>query len=318
MSLYLPQGMSPMKHRIDPTIDCVFKQLLGTPQNRNLLISFINAFLESELEYPITDVDILNPYNDKEFTNDKLSIVDVKAMDDKGCTYQIEVQVDVFSSLPARMLYTWSDIYSKQIQSGDSYHELRPTYSIWLLSKSLTSDERYIRSYHMQDDRGNDLVRHGGIWVLELGKFSVGSVSNEKDRWLAFFKQGEMLDDSELPSWMNTDNMRQAMKTLRQFSEKQKQYDIYQARQNYLRVQSSINQDKEAALKATEDALKATEDALKNKDEALKAKDEALKGLADALQREEVERKEKELLRQEKESALNEIARLKEQLSKQS
>ena len=307
-----------MKHRIDPTIDCVFKQLLGTPQNRNLLISFINAFLESELEHPITDVDILNPYNEKEFTNDKLSIVDVKAMDDKGCTFQIEVQVDVFSSLPARMLYTWSDIYSKQIQSGDSYHELRPTYSIWLLNKSLVRDERYIRSYHMQDDRGNDLVHHGGIWLLELGKFSVGSISNEKDRWLAFFKQGEMLDDSELPSWMNTDNMRQAMKTLRQFSEKQKQYDIYQARQNYLRVQNSINRDKEDALKAKEEALKNKDEALKAKEEALKAKDEALKGLANALQREEIERKEKELERQEKESALHEIARLKEQLSKQS
>ena len=107
-----------------------------------------------------------------------------------------------------------------------------------------------------------------------LEGFIVADVSES-----AFFKQGEALDDSALPPWMNTDNMRQAMKTLRQFSEKQKQYDIYQARQNYLREQSSINQEKE---------------------EALKIKDEAEKELSHSLKREE--------------SAQAEIARLKAQL----
>jgi len=68
-----------MKHRIDPKIDCVFNALLGSEENRNLLIHFLNAILASELSAPIATVDILNPYNDREFLDDKLSIVDVKA-----------------------------------------------------------------------------------------------------------------------------------------------------------------------------------------------------------------------------------------------
>jgi hypothetical protein len=30
-----------MKHRIDPKIDCVFKALLGSVENRNLLVHFL-------------------------------------------------------------------------------------------------------------------------------------------------------------------------------------------------------------------------------------------------------------------------------------
>ena len=73
-----------MKHRIDPKIDCVFKALLGSEQNRNLLVHFLNAILTSDLSSPITEVEILNPYNDKEFLDDKLSVVDAKPRKTRG------------------------------------------------------------------------------------------------------------------------------------------------------------------------------------------------------------------------------------------
>ena len=79
-----------MHHPIDPKIDCVFKALLGA---------------ESNLAAPITWVEILNPYNEREFLDDKLSIVDVKARDARECLYQIEIQLLNHRDLPARMLY---------------------------------------------------------------------------------------------------------------------------------------------------------------------------------------------------------------------
>ena len=82
-----------MKHKIDPKIDCVFKALLGAEDNRNLFVHFLNAIIGSDLAAPLTNVDILNPYNDKEFLEDKLSIVDVKAKDSDDNIYQIEIQL---------------------------------------------------------------------------------------------------------------------------------------------------------------------------------------------------------------------------------
>ena len=104
-----------MKHRISPTVDCVFKSILGAVENKNLLIDFLNGVPTPQS--PISEVEILNPYNEREFYSDKLTIVDVKAKDENKTSYQIEIQLSVFPHLPERMLYTWSDIYRSQLQS---------------------------------------------------------------------------------------------------------------------------------------------------------------------------------------------------------
>ncbi|WP_221914002.1 hypothetical protein [Thiorhodospira sibirica] len=58
--------------------------------------------------------------------------------------------------------------------------------------------------------------------------------------------------NSALPAWMDTDEMRQAMSTLKRFSEKDRAYHAYQARQNYLREQRSIQRHLEELQAETE------------------------------------------------------------------
>ena len=287
-----------MKHRIDPKVDCVFKALLGTEPNRNLLTHFLNAILAAELTAPIIGVSILNPYNDQEFVDDKLSIVDVKAEDQQGQIYQIEIQLASHRHLPARILYTWADLYSQQLSSGEDYGELRPTYAIWLLAENLIKgDADYARDYQLRDQRGRALIAHGGLWLLELQKYTGEPIETEQQRWLKFFKEGEQLDDGQLPDWMNTDEMRQAMNTLRQFSEKERDYHAYQARQNFLREQRAIQKEREEIQKEREEIQKELEQERQEKQTALQEKQAALQ--------------EAEIALREKEVALAEIERLK-------
>ena len=260
-----------MKHQINPKIDCVFKALLGAEDNRNLLLHFLNAIIGSDLAAPIASVDILNPYNDKEFLEDKLSIVDVKAKDDQGRLYQIEIQLLNYANLSSRIVYNWADIYSQQLQSGKDYHQLRPTYSIWLLAETLIkADSDYIHVYKIQDNKGRALNDHCGIWLLELDKFSAQSIETEQQRWLRFFNEGERLnDDVGLPDWMTTQEMRQAMSTLRQFSEKEQNYHAYQARQEFLREQLTIQHELDAERKAKAEAIEREQTALVREQTAL-------------------------------------------------
>ncbi|MBK5941899.1 Rpn family recombination-promoting nuclease/putative transposase [Halochromatium roseum] len=233
-----------MRHPIDPKIDCVFKALLGAESNRALLIHFLNAMLGAELPAPITNVEILNPYNEREFLDDKLSIVDVKARDEYGGLHQIEIQLLSYRDLPARISYGWADLYSSQLSSGESYTKLKPTYAIWLLAEDLLPDHsRYLHDFRLRDAQGRSLVDHGGIWLLELNKFHAELVRTEQERWLKFFKEGATLDSKALPPWMQTPEMRQAMSTLERFSDKDRAYHAYQARQNYLRQQASIQEE---------------------------------------------------------------------------
>ncbi len=254
-----------MKHQIDPKIDCVFKALLGAEDNSNLLVHFLNAIIGSDLAAPLAGVDILNPYNDKEYLEDKLSIVDVKARDINGNIYQIEIQLVNFANLPERILYNWADIYSQQLQQGEGYYQLRPTYSIWLLAENLIKDDTdYIHTYKVRDNKGRTLNNHCGIWLLELQKFTAQHVENEQQRWVRFFKEGEQLnDETDLPDWMTTTEMRQAMSTLKQFSDKDQDYHAYQARQNYLREQLTIQHELDEERKAKNEAVLREQAALK-------------------------------------------------------
>ncbi|WP_295444290.1 Rpn family recombination-promoting nuclease/putative transposase [uncultured Thiodictyon sp.] len=303
-----------MRHPIDPKIDCVFKALLGTEDNRGLLIHFLNAVLGTDLPAPVVEVEILNPFNEREFIDDKLSIVDVKARDGQGRIYQVEIQLLVLPDLPARILYGWADLYSAQLQSGKDYGALKPTYSIWLLGEDLRpAVPEYAHHLRMRDEQGRSLIDHGGIWLLELGKFAakqgVGEdVDTELKRWLRFFTEGERLDESELPTWMQTEEMRQAMSTLKGFSEKEREYHAYQSRQNYLRQQRSIQRHLDELQVAEEQARAAAEQARAAEQQARAAEQQA-------RAREELERAEKDAALQREAAALAEIERLQRLLA---
>jgi hypothetical protein len=148
----------------------------------------------------------------------------------------------------------------------------------------------YAHRFRWRDEAGRELVEHGEICLLELAKFGAGEVQTEEQRWLKFFNEGERLEEGRLPDWMQTEEMRQAMGTLKEFSEKERSYHAYQARQNYLRQQRSIERHLQAL---TAEAAQAR--AEKDRERAEK----------------ECERAEKEQALAEKEQALAEIERLK-------
>ncbi len=137
-----------MKHKINPIVDCVFKALLGSEKNKNLLIHFLNAVTGLQGDETITDVVIMNPYNEREFMDDKLSIVDIKAKCQNDFKYQVEIQLAVYPALPSRIIYNWSTIYHSQItkQQGN-YIELKPVFSIWILDSPLFKDAG---TYHLK------------------------------------------------------------------------------------------------------------------------------------------------------------------------
>ena len=75
---------------IDPTVDFAFKRLLGNPEHTAITVHFLNAVLAGSPR--ITHVEILNPILDQETDDDKLAILDIRAHDDQGRSFNIEMQ----------------------------------------------------------------------------------------------------------------------------------------------------------------------------------------------------------------------------------
>ena len=116
---------------IRPTNDFAFKRTFGTVENRIALISLLNAILDPAS--PIIEVTLENPYNLKDYEDDKLSILDVKAVDQSGAIYDIEMQLTIFEGLVQRIVFYGCELYSGQLKKGDDFTKAHPVFSICLV-----------------------------------------------------------------------------------------------------------------------------------------------------------------------------------------
>jgi len=99
---------------IDPKVDYAFKHVFGREANVPLLRNLLEAILQPPPEYQIQTLEILNPFNDKEALDDKLSILDIKARDQSGRQFNVEMQLLTYGAFRQRLLYYWARLHQWQ------------------------------------------------------------------------------------------------------------------------------------------------------------------------------------------------------------
>src|SRR6476660_6092151 len=92
-SINYGKGSVQMKNRVNLRVDFAFKQLFGTKGNEEILMRFLNEVLQKSLASPITIVSLEDPHLHKEYKEDKLSIMDVRATLGTGELVNIEIQL---------------------------------------------------------------------------------------------------------------------------------------------------------------------------------------------------------------------------------
>lgn len=82
-----------MKIPIDPKVDYAFRHVFGREESKPALISLLYAVLQPAAGQNIASVELLNPFNEREAVDDKLSILDVNARDQSGRQFNVEMQL---------------------------------------------------------------------------------------------------------------------------------------------------------------------------------------------------------------------------------
>ncbi|MCB1143914.1 MAG: Rpn family recombination-promoting nuclease/putative transposase [Leptospiraceae bacterium] len=98
------------------TVDFAFKALFAP--NPDLLVNLLNSFPSFKGNNRIVSLKVLNPEIPKELSDEKLSILDIKAENENGEQFLIEMQAFPQSSFTKRALYYWSKVYSKGLRKG--------------------------------------------------------------------------------------------------------------------------------------------------------------------------------------------------------
>ncbi|WP_018250409.1 Rpn family recombination-promoting nuclease/putative transposase [Orenia marismortui] len=233
--------------RLNPRVDFAFKKLFGSEENKDILISFINSVLDQDEE--ITGLTLKNPYNAQNFKNDKLSILDVKAVDEKGVWYNIEMQITDQDYYDKRALYYWARLYTGQLKSGVNYDKLEKTIVINILNFNCLEEEDYHNVYQLLNrESKEELIDHLEIHFIELEKYSkdLSEIQTALDRWTEFLKKAHEYNKDQIPTQLaEVKSIEKAIKVLDTMYLNKDEREAYEARLKWLR-------DEEMALKKAE------------------------------------------------------------------
>jgi predicted transposase/invertase (TIGR01784 family) len=240
--------------RINPRVDFAFKKLFGSEENKDLLISLINAIV-SESDR-VTDIELKNPYNLAEYKAGKMSILDIKALDrNRKHWYNIEMQISEDLNFDKRAIYYWAKLVTEQLSEGRMFRELKKTVSINILDFNFVPDTpiyhnlyKIINTATGRDDRLHDIFE---LHYIELRKFrkEYQELVYPLDRWITFLTRAHELKHGGIPDALAED--RAILKAIeavdRMFDEEERQ--IYETRmQSLADVESKIASAEEKGL----------------------------------------------------------------------
>jgi predicted transposase/invertase (TIGR01784 family) len=229
---------------IRPTNDFAFKKTFGSPENKVALISLLNAILT--LPVPIVDVTIENPYNLQDFQNDKMSILDIRAVDQRGAIYDVEMQLSTHSGLVKRIVFYGCEVYAGQLKAGDDYSVLKPVYSICLLEGQLWDDSPKVHhAFRLEDrDSGRLLLDTLEIHTLELGWYNLQeselATASLLDRWLYWLLHADQYDAQTLGSLFSQPEFQKATDSIDRIAKKTEDKAMYDTREKAIRDQQWI------------------------------------------------------------------------------
>ena len=213
---------------LDPKMDFIFKNIFGSENNKEILISFLNATLKSEDK--IKSVFIKNGDIEKEHLSDKFSRLDIKAITDKNEHINIEIQMKNEYNMIQRTLYYWSKLYEGQLKEGDNYSKLSRTICINILNFSYLNNDKFHSAFRLKDIETNDeLTDVQEIHFIEVPKLKDNS--DEKDMlvaWTEFLKDPESEKVRTLE--MNIEEIRKARQELVRISSDDRQRELYNMR----------------------------------------------------------------------------------------
>lgn len=159
---------------VNPYTDFGFKVLFGTPMNKDLLISFLNALLHDRQQ--ITDITYLNAEHLGVSEPDRKAIFDVYCENDKGEKFIVEMQKANQQFFKDRSVFYSTFPIREQAKRGDWDFELKAVYTIGILNfvfdEDAGSDEYYHHEVKLMDVDSKEVFFDKLTFIyLEMPKF---------------------------------------------------------------------------------------------------------------------------------------------------
>lgn len=231
----------------DPKTDFIFKRIFGSEPHRHLLIKLLNVLLELEEGQLIEDLSYLGAEQKVPVEEMKLSIVDVRCVDQQGTQYVVEMQLFNVAGLEERVIYNASKAFTLQLKTAEDYSKLRGVVGVTICDFCLWPDAPEPDAFTLPigGARPGETVpmlsrwrmheQHTGIpglpqvqyVFLELPKYKAGPHPKDLvDKWALFFRDAENID--VIPPELDEDPFREAFEIARIAQLSEAEYELYE------------------------------------------------------------------------------------------
>jgi predicted transposase/invertase (TIGR01784 family) len=172
--------------------DFIFQKIFGQNEHKEILVSLLNSILHLQAERKLTDIEIIeNTKLQKEYPDDRLGILDIRAKLLTGEQINIEIQLANKYDMDRRTLFYWSKLFYGQLKAGQSFEWLKKTITINIIDFDYINLEPYHTVFQLRENekdyRLSDLLE---IHFIELPKFRKvkPDLNQPLDRWLLFIE----------------------------------------------------------------------------------------------------------------------------------
>jgi predicted transposase/invertase (TIGR01784 family) len=212
---------------VDPTADIAFKKIFGSEAHKAILIEFLNETLR--LEYNITEIQLLNPYQAPNLEDLKETTLDIKAKDQNDNEFIVEMQVDKDKGFYKRAIYYSSKAYSQQLEKTEKYHLLKPVIFLGILDFKIFDHEHYLsRHLILNTDNQQHNLKDLEFNFIELPKFNKQEheLTSISDKWIYFIKNASSLE--HIPDNVESEALKQAYHIAQQHQWTRNELDVYE------------------------------------------------------------------------------------------
>ncbi|MEI6527169.1 MAG: Rpn family recombination-promoting nuclease/putative transposase [Planctomycetota bacterium] len=278
---------------VRPWIDFAFRKIFGKRGNEICLISLLDSVLE--LPVPIESIEFKNPFSMKDYESDKQVCVDVKATDQEGRIFVVEIQLVVNLSFAKRALFYACSAYADQLGKGQGYGELKATYCVCLLMRRLWDDRQLHHQFRLVErTSGRVLEESIEIHTVELSKYNGRGESVRSagvlEQWCYWIKNADKHSEGELRALLPGLPFLQATAELRDIQAITEEKEMYNSREkavldyeaNLIDAQREAREAREAIENAQAEAREAQAEAREAQADASIAKAEALEAIENA------------------------------------
>ena len=244
---------------VDITNDIAFRKIFGNDSKKKSLISFLNAVIDLPRNEQVVEVEIINPYQLGKLSGGKSTIVDVKAKDEKGNMFIVEMQVAEFDFFNKRILYYTSQGYVSQLNQGVHYEKLRPVYFIGILEFEIGQNSNYFSRHKVLDvETKEQIIQDVEFNFIELPKFNktIDQLESSIDQWTYFIKNAENL--TVIPESVKDEGLKEAYIEASQQNWTQLELDDYL--RAAIKERDDIGRIEFAIKKAVKNAVKNAEE----------------------------------------------------------